>query len=710
MTKTGSFSTRWFGWILCLAISPGLFAASPPGLIDYQGVLRSAADEPLTGTYDMTFRFFDAQSGGNEILVDRHLAADARAVTVSGGLFAVELGGGVVADGAGPGTYVTLAPLFHDDTEVWLEVQVGMETLSPRTRILASGYALNATSAGTADQLNGQASTFYLDTSANRQVKTGTMLFESPDPTFPTVQAIADSGSVGAFSTTSAGATCKLSFGNNGLECRGNTFGGFFYDSTDNSYAYVGYASYGIYAASPSYGGVFTSTGGAGIGVYGYGPTSAGYFHNSTSGSDAYLGTGTYGVDAHGPTAARFVQDLSTGSYTYIGYSGYGILSKTYNGIHSIDITDSSWSRIGNSPYKVQGTGSVSFVQNHPDDPQEVVIYHAPESSEVNVYTRGSARLVNGFARVDLDPTFAWTANPDIGLTAHLTPRGEPVALAVEEVSSRELRVRGPRGSNAAFDYWVMGLRIGFEEMPSVTPKEIESAIPARASGDEIYAKNPGLRGFNALERHRAMAKAVGRPVDPDLKAAAALRGRIGIGHPTPPTDPADAVPSLDTANAVGPAVDAAGHEPSGNRQPVAPTDETGADRQGGVPVPGAIPVHAGEFFTATSTIRAGDVVVLDSMVAGAVRRCAAASDRNLVGIAIAPDHDGMVEVVVSEIRVVLVDAGYAPIAPGDFLTTSATEGAAMRATADERGTILGKALEPLASGIGTIRVLLMPR
>jgi len=58
----------------------------------------------------------------------------------------------------------------------------------------------------------------------------------------------------------------------------------------------------------------------------------------------------------------------------------------------------------------------------------------------------------------------------------------------------------------------------------------------------------------------------------------------------------------------------------------------------------------------------------------------------------------------------VLVDASVAPITAGDFLTTSATEGAAMRTTVDSPGTILGKALEPLGSGLGTIRVLLMPR
>ena len=40
------------------------FAASPPALVNYQGVLRDASNMPLTGNYDMVFRFWSASSGG----------------------------------------------------------------------------------------------------------------------------------------------------------------------------------------------------------------------------------------------------------------------------------------------------------------------------------------------------------------------------------------------------------------------------------------------------------------------------------------------------------------------------------------------------------------------------------------------------------------------------------------------------------------------
>ncbi len=51
------------------------------------------------------------------------------------------------------------------------------------------------------------------------------------------------------------------------------------------------------------------------------------------------------------------------------------------------------------------------------------------------------------------------------------------------------------------------------------------------------------------------------------------------------------------------------------------------------------------------------------------------------------------------------VDAGAAPIAVGDLLTSSATSGCAQKATDPKLGTIIGKALEPLNEGTGYIAV-----
>jgi len=724
MTRKGPSVAWMLCGILLLVVPGGPFAASPPALTHYQGVLRSAADEPLTGAYDMDFRFFDLETGGNEILVDRHLAANAQAVTVEGGLFAVALGSGQVIDGSGPGTYASMADLFRDHSGVWLEVTIGAETLAPRTRVLATGYALNATTAGTAatatsaatattaNQLNGQPSSFYLDTSSNYQTKTGNIRFTAANPSLAVVDAIAAPGSLGALVASSSGAYCKVAFAGQGTECYGNTFGGFFRDLDEGSaWAYAGYAGYGIYASgsigvrgngdgASAFGGYFVAPGTGGIGVYGDGATYGGHFTSSASSVSGMAG--------------RFEQLAIPGTYVNVAWSGYGIWSRSYHGIHNWDENDGTYARIGASPYKIQGTGAVSFVQNHPNEPDQVVIYHAPESSEVNVYTRGSAKLTGGVARIPLDPTFAWTANPDLGLTAHLTPRGEPVALAVESVTSRELSVRGPHGSDVEFDYWVTGLRIGFEEMPPVSGKEFESPLPLKASGAQVYAAKPGLRAFNALERYRGMAREVGRDIDPDMKASAHLRQRIGFGKPMSAT--ADPVPQHLQGLQPGSANEVRAAAAAG--EPVAPAPRPDSPPSGGPEgAPGDNPGSVAyvrhplsDFFPTRSAIEAGDVVVNDAEERGSVKRADRLEDRTVIGIAISPAADGRVEVAMASVAEVRVDAGYGAILAGDLLVSSATPGAAMLATTPEPGTILGKALEPLDSGIGTIRVLVMLR
>ncbi len=52
------------------------------------------------------------------------------------------------------------------------------------------------------------------------------------------------------------------------------------------------------------------------------------------------------------------------------------------------------------------------------------------------------------------------------------------------------------------------------------------------------------------------------------------------------------------------------------------------------------------------------------------------------------------------------VSAENGPIRPGDLLVTSATPGHAMRDEDPRVGTVLGKALEALDAGTGSIRVL----
>jgi hypothetical protein len=64
--------------------------------------------------------------------------------------------------------------------------------------------------------------------------------------------------------------------------------------------------------------------------------------------------------------------------------------------------------------------------------------------------------------------------------------------------------------------------------------------------------------------------------------------------------------------------------------------------------------------------------------------------------------------VAISGIVKCKVDANQGAIRIGDLLTTSSTQGYAMRSDQATPGTIIGKALESLDSGTGLIEILIM--
>jgi len=250
---------------------------------------------------------------------------------------------------------------------------------------------------------------------------------------------------------------------------------------------------------------------GGAVGVAGWGSHSGGYFKDSNGSGEAWLGT--------------MVDTLNDGGIVAQSVHFGAKFSSTSSGNYLVAGTQ-SWSLYGN--------GSKDFVQNHPYERNKVIHYSCLEGDEVGTYTRGSGQLVNGEARITLGETFRWVTNPDIGLTAHLTPRDQAVPLAVVSLTTEELVVRGPEGgpTDVTFDYIIHGLRIGFEEAGVVREKTMEAYIPSMTSLEEAYATDPGLRRFNALERFKAMRTAEGETASLDLSRAEALRDAITVYNP----------------------------------------------------------------------------------------------------------------------------------------------------------------------------------
>ncbi len=128
------------------------------------------------------------------------------------------------------------------------------------------------------------------------------------------------------------------------------------------------------------------------------------------------------------------------------------------------------------------------------------------------------------------------------------------------------------------------------------------------------------------------------------------------------------------------------------------------------------------EWVPATSDLEPGTVVVLNKARTNEVMASHGAYDTRVAGvvsgqpgISLGIEGEGKEQIATYGRVMVKVDATKAPIEVGDLLVTSAVSGTAMRSEAmdingrsfHQPGTILGKALEPLAGGVGEILVLL---
>lgn len=145
---------------------------------------------------------------------------------------------------------------------------------------------------------------------------------------------------------------------------------------------------------------------------------------------------------------------------------------------------------------------------------------------------------------------------------------------------------------------------------------------------------------------------------------------------------------------------------------------------QGDMTLSGDIFLSGADYAEALSTtdpgVGAGTVVVLGDD--GEVHPCARDYDTAVAGIvsgaggvkpAIVLDrHQGSAHVALMGKVWCHANADPAPIRPGDLLTTSMTTGHCRRVTDPTRafGAVIGKALTPLESGRGLVRVLVSPR
>src|SRR5262249_51656211 len=114
-------------------------------------------------------------------------------------------------------------------------------------------------------------------------------------------------------------------------------------------------------------------------------------------------------------------------------------------------------------------SGNKSFVEPHPSDPNKMVADVALEGPEAGTYFRGSGRIVDGIATIQVPEDFRIVTD-EKGLTIQVTPIGEPSTIWCVRKSLDTIELRGtadvglaaPKNSETDSDHW--GLAKGWVE------------------------------------------------------------------------------------------------------------------------------------------------------------------------------------------------------------------------------------------------------
>jgi hypothetical protein len=269
----------------------------------------------------------------------------------------------------------------------------------------------------------------------------------------------------------------------------GYSTSGFGLNGASGNIGVYGTGSYGMYAVSNSYLGVFGD--GLSYGSYGFSAAGYGSTGQSSNGTGVYASTSSgFGLQAHtGSGLGAYITNASgnglddTGSYI-------GIVARATS--FPIVATDPT----GTDLFYVDGAGNIfyhgtlnTFAVTRGGN---VASAYGTNSTSPTVEDTGSGKLINGAATVSLDPAFVQTIDPRTPYHVMLTPDGDTRGLFVASKGPSAFVVRevqGGRGS-LTFDYHIYATPFGHarQRMSVMTRAEAAAMLP-RAP---VVSRRPG--------------------------------------------------------------------------------------------------------------------------------------------------------------------------------------------------------------------------
>jgi len=174
----------------------------------------------------------------------------------------------------------------------------------------------------------------------------------------------------------------------------------------------------------------------------------------------------------------------SSGAYGDALGNGAGVIGHASHGAGVVGQSDGTYGLFAYGGFG--GTGAKYFVEPHPSDPTKEIRYVCLEGRESGTYFRGTGRIVNGFASIEVPEDFRMVTS-EKGLSVQLTPVGDFASMVVKSYGLDRIVVQANR--DVEFFYMINGIRKAFENHQPIS--ENHDFIPRWADDTRLVKSLP---------------------------------------------------------------------------------------------------------------------------------------------------------------------------------------------------------------------------